>query len=249
MSAIVCFDIRNFSTHVSHLASGNQGKSKKVFEVVKSLFQSLDKAIGLANEKFGFQGKTYVVHTGDGFLSIFYGKGKCLQGLSVACVVANSFEKIIDEYNSAVKEEAILKNLPSLGYGVGIHIGTVQNFNYRPVYSSDDQTQGIGLLGHAINLASRVQDTTKEHVFDIICTKKVFTDAISDIDQVYRGRLEHCFTDLGKHKLRGMQKPVTLYGVSIDLYGNLKPHFATLSNRQVDAGLTTHSSGRKKRRR
>jgi len=47
MSAIVCFDIRNFSTHVSHLAAGNQGKSKKVFEVVKSLFQFLDRAIVL----------------------------------------------------------------------------------------------------------------------------------------------------------------------------------------------------------
>jgi len=201
------------------------------------------------NEKFGFQGKTYVVHTGDGFVAIFYGKGKCLQGLSVACVVANSFASIIDEYNSAVKEEATLRHLPSLGYGIGIHIGTVQNFNYRPVYSSDDQTQSIGLLGHAINLASRVQDTTKEHVFDIICTKRVFTDAISDINEVYRGKIEYCFTDLGKHKLRGMQKPVTLYGVSIDLYEKIKPDITVLSNRKVHAALTTHSSRRKNRRR
>ncbi|CAH2030048.1 adenylate/guanylate cyclase domain-containing protein [Trichlorobacter ammonificans] len=222
MSAIVCFDIRNFSTHVSHLVAGNQGKSKRVFEVVKELFQSLDNVIRLTQSKFDFQEKTYVVHTGDGFVAIFYGKGKCLQALSVACVIGNDFSKIINIYNSDMKKEASLRNLPPLDYGIGIHIGAVQYFNYQPVYSSDSRTQSIGLLGHAINLASRVQDTTKEHVYRIICTRRVFTDSISRIDEEHRGKIDRYFIDLGKHKLRGMRRPVTLYGVDGHLYEYIK---------------------------
>ncbi len=223
MSAIVCFDIRNFSTHVSHLVAGNQGKTKRIFDVVKNVFQDLNNGITLSHKTFGLRGKTYVVHTGDGFVAIFYGKGKRLQALFVACAIGKSFVNMIDKYNDSSKNEATLRNLPALGYGIGIHIGSVQRFDYQPIYSTDGQTQGIGLLGHAINVTSRIQDTTKDHVFDIICTKKVFEDAISGIVEAHKKRFEGYFTNLGRHKLRGMRTPVTLYGVNISLGKKITP--------------------------
>lgn len=251
MSAIVCFDIRNFSTHVSHLAAGNQGKSKRIFELVKKVFNCLDTEIRSSNNRFAFTGKTYVVHTGDGFVAIFYGKRKCLQGLVVACLIGKSFAEILGEYNTNSKEEDVnLRKLSPLDYGIGVHLGTVHSFDYQPVYSPDNHPHGIGLLGHAINLCSRVQDTTKEHVFNIICTKKVFQEAVSEISEVHRSKIEKSFTNLGLHKLRGMRKPVTLYGVDIDLGLKISPEIVSLSNqKKARTGLTTHSSGQKGRRR
>jgi hypothetical protein len=84
MSAIVCFDIRNFSTHVAHLAGANRGATQIIFDAVESLFASLDKEIKGSGQKFGVRNRVYVIHTGDGFIAVFYGKEKCLQGLVVA---------------------------------------------------------------------------------------------------------------------------------------------------------------------
>lgn len=229
MSAIVCFDIRNFSTHLSHITDRNKAKSQKIFEVVKDIFTHLDKEIKSSQVKFGFKGKTYVVHTGDGFVAIFDGKKKCLQGLVVSCLIGRSISKILGEYNKIEEEDENLKYLPPLDYGIGIHLGAVTSFEYQPVYSSGNKTHGIGLVGHAINLANRVQGTTKEHVYKIICTKRVFQDAISGIVDSHRDNIEKCFLSLGQHKLRGMRKPLTLYGIKATLALEIKPNVVSLS--------------------
>jgi class 3 adenylate cyclase len=74
MSTVVYFDIRNFTTHVSHLASKKSRNSDRIFKVVEAVFDCLDKAIKACHEKVGIKRETYVNHTGDGFVAIFYGK-------------------------------------------------------------------------------------------------------------------------------------------------------------------------------
>jgi class 3 adenylate cyclase len=158
MSAIVCFDIRNFSTHVSHLSVTGKGASKKVFAAVEEIFGSLDQEVKSVSKAFGISNKTYVIHTGDGFVAIFYGKGNCLQGLLVASLLATRVEKILAKYNRERDRHGTTESLPSLDYGMGIHLGPVHKFNYQPVYQPGNKTVGVGLLGHAINMANRVQE-------------------------------------------------------------------------------------------
>lgn len=223
MSAVVCFDIRNFSTHVAHLSSRNRGETRKMVNVLKYIFESLDKAIHDSNTRLGLKGKTYVNHTGDGFIAIFHGKGKCLQGLIVALGVAVEAKDIFDKYNKSAKKDKIIKPLLPLDYGIGLHIGPVRRFDYQPLYSAGEKMLGVGLLGHAINLSSRVQETTKDHTFHIICTKRVYEEAISAIRARHKEKVKKYFTELGRHKLRGMRVPIGLYGVKIGVYKEIGP--------------------------
>lgn len=219
MSAIVLFDIRNFSTHVSHLAAGNKGNTERIFKVVKEIFRCLDHEIRSSYKVLVVDDKkvTHLIHTGDGFVAIFYGKGRCLQGLTVACLLGQKVQKIFSEYNKDAKTKKSIKTLPSLDYGIGVHVGSVKKFDFCPVYPSQNEFKGIGLLGHAINLASRVQDSTKDHNFNIICTQRVYDDAIITTSEKNKKEVERCFSNLGEHKLKGMRKLVPLYGVNVNL--------------------------------
>jgi class 3 adenylate cyclase len=162
----------------------------------------------------GITRKTFVNHTGDGFVAIFYDKGRSLQSLIVASLVASDVDILIKEYNN--KNDMNFKYIPTLDYGIGIHRGGVNKIKYRPEYPRESSM--IGFLGNVINLSNRVQESTKDHTFKIICTYPVYRDAISVIDQKYKATVEKYFTKLGKHKLRGMEGSITLYGV--------KNHFA-----------------------
>jgi len=211
MSAIVCFDIRNFSTHVSHHSSKDKDG---IFKVIEDIFNSLGKAIETSRTIVGIKRETFVNYTGDGFVAIFYDKGRSLQSLLVSSLVASDVDNIIKEYNNIIINEMYLKYISPLDYGIGIHRGGVKKIKYRPEYPRESSM--IGFLGHAINLSSRVQESTKNHMFKIICTYDVYRDSISVIDEKYRVTFEKYFHPLGKHKLRGMKDPKTLYGVQSD---------------------------------
>lgn len=219
MSAIICFDIRNFTTHVSHHSSQDKGE---IFKIIEDIFKSLEKAIKTSRTMIGIKGKTFVNHTGDGFVAIFYDKGRSLQSLLVASLVASDVDNLLEEYNNNIKNDMNLKYISPLDYGIGIHRGGVNKIKYRPEYPRESSM--IGFLGHVINLSSRVQESTKDHTFHIICTELVFKDAISVINDRYKESIEEYFTKLGRHKLRGMKKPVPLYGVKIHFAKNIEPY-------------------------
>jgi class 3 adenylate cyclase len=223
MSAIVSFDIRNFSAHVSQLAGGNRNESKKIFDVVGAVFELLDREIKSSDNGYAFKNKTYVIHTGDGFVAVFYGREKCLQGLLVASRVAIAARQIFRRYNKTARQNLDTQFLAPLGYGIGIHLGPVSKFDYRPVYEPGNKSSGIGLLGHAINLAHRVQEATKDHTYPIICTRLVYHEAISGIMKRHRSEFAKRFTRLDRHRLRGMNGPITLYGVDPEIGLHIHP--------------------------
>ena len=220
MSSIIYFDIRNFSNHVSHLSSG--GNTDIIFDLVINIFKSLDETIKRSRKYLGISGQTFINHTGDGFVAIFYGKGKSLQSLFVASLLSNDVQKLLKEYDEKAKNETNLKFLPSLDYGIGIHRGSVKKFNYHPKYPENHQI--LGFFGNAINVSNRVQESTKEHIFRVICTKRVYDDAIDVIKDEHKDTFKKYFTKLDKHKLRGMNGPITLYGVKIEFAMKIKPN-------------------------
>jgi len=220
MSSIIYFDIRNFSTHVSYLSSNN--KTDIIFELITNIFKSLDEIINKSRTYLGISGKTFINHTGDGFLAIFYGNGKSLQSLFVASLLSNDVQKLLKEYEEKTKKETNLKLLPSLDYGIGIHLGSVKKFKYHPKYPENQRI--LGFFGNAINISYRVQESTKDHIFRVICTRRLYSNAIKVIKDEHKDTFKKYFTKLDKHKLRGMNGPITLYGVSIDFAKKIKPN-------------------------
>ncbi len=190
MSAIISFDIRHFSTHVSHLSS----KHKMIFKIISNIFVSLDNAINESRNILAIKDKTFVNHTGDGFVAIFSGQGKSLQSLMVASLIASDVENFLGEYNHNAEKYMQLNYIPPLNYGIGIHTGIIKKFNYHPEYPGN--TSMVAFLGHGINLSSRVQESTKDHTFKIICTKNIYEKAISVIKDRHRGSIEKYLTPI-----------------------------------------------------
>jgi len=154
MSSIIYFDIRKFSTHVSYLSSDK--KTYIIVDLVKNIFKSLGTAINESRTYLGISGKrkTFINHTGDGFLAILYGNGRSLQSLFVASLLSNDVKALLKEYNEMVKKETNLNRLDSLDYGIGIHVGDVAKFKYHPEYPENHQI--LGFFGNAINVSYRV---------------------------------------------------------------------------------------------
>jgi class 3 adenylate cyclase len=220
MSSIIYFDIRNFSTHVSYLSLNN--KSSIIFDLIENIFKSLEKAIKRSRTYLGISGQTFINHTGDGFLAIFYGKGKSLQSIYVASSLSNDVQELLKKYDESARRETNQQLLPSLDYGIGIHLGDVKKFKYHPKYPENHRI--LGFFGNAINISYRVQESTKDHMFHIICTKRLYGDAIKVIKDEHKDTIKKYFTKLDKHKLPGMTGPYTLYGVSIDFAMKIKPY-------------------------
>jgi class 3 adenylate cyclase len=216
MSSIIYFDIRNFSTHVSYLHSNN--KATIVFELISNLFLSLHNIIDKSRSDLGINGTTFINHTGDGFLAIFRGNGKSLQSLFVASLLCNDAQKLIKDYEKKVKRENLTLR-SNLDFGIGIHLGPVSHFKYHPKYPKNHQI--FAFFGHAINISYRVQETTKDHKFQTICTRVLYNNAIKLIKDEYKDIFIACFTELGKHKLRGGE--YNLYGVK-NFAQKIKPY-------------------------
>jgi class 3 adenylate cyclase len=145
-----------------------------------------------------------------------------LQSLFIASLLSIDVQKLLKEYKLKVEKETNLKQLPSLDYGIGIHLGSVKKFNYSPKYPENRRI--LGFFGDAINISYRVQETTKDHMFQVICTKRLRGDASKVIKDEYKDAFKGNFTQLDKHRLRGMSGPYTLYGVSIDIAKKIKPN-------------------------
>lgn len=214
MSAIAIFDIRNFSAHVSHLSFDNKGRSKVVADLIENIFNCVDKEVKDCQITLTNKNKIYLNHTGDGFLIVFYGENnkQCLQDLLVMTAIASDVEKLLSKYNK-IETNTETAHLPPLDYGIGLHYGLVMEpFQYQPAYNKKSGSVEIdGLLGHGINLTSRVQNATKKLKHKIICTQKFYDEIIKSSKS--NETLEKFFTDIGKHKLSGMRSSEKLYGV------------------------------------
>jgi len=64
--------------------------------------------------------------------------------------------------------------LEPLDFGIGIHFGQVAVFKFKDFKGEESNT---GFLGSAVNIASRVEQQTKDHPYQLLCTKK-FRDAV-----------------------------------------------------------------------
>ena len=86
---------------------------------------------------------------------------------------------------------------PALRYGVGVHVGDVMYGNIGSRKRLD-----FTAIGPAVNVASRLEELTK------VIKRPVLLS--SDFVKVL-GTLKG-FADLGPHSLRGLEKPVSVYG-------------------------------------
>jgi class 3 adenylate cyclase len=100
----------------------------------------------------------------------------------------------------------IEKKLPQLDFGIGAHFGTVVDIEFHNIAG-----QSKGVLGSSINIASRVEQTTKEHPYRVIITKFLLDRVIKLIPKTRLAKFNGFWIDLDKHCLRGFDRPRRLY--------------------------------------
>src|SRR5437867_12128299 len=101
---------------------------------------------------------------GDGVLALFVALEANPWQTNDAAHAALAMRTALADYNAALRSEG----LPALAMGVGIHRGTV----VAGVIGSSELVE-YGVIGSAVNLASRVQELTRAHAVDILVTAAV----------------------------------------------------------------------------
>jgi len=131
---------------------------------------------------------------GDGVLAFFGALEPNPWQAADAVEAALAIRDEVEAYN----RELAANGLPSLRVSVGVHRGDAVS----GLVGSRDLME-FTVLGRTVNVAARVEGTTRKHAADIVITAAVAT-AIDD-----RFELE----PLGPQQLRGVSEPVTTFSV------------------------------------
>jgi adenylate cyclase len=130
---------------------------------------------------------------GDGLLAIFP-LSNPNAGADLLAAIDDGRQRI-----SALNIQLAERGRPALNYGVGVHVGDVMYGNIGSRKRLD-----FTAIGPAVNVASRLEELTKEIRRPVLLS--------SDFVRIAGGLQE--FTDLGSHALRGLDKPVSVFGTS-----------------------------------
>jgi adenylate cyclase len=184
-AAIVMGDMRNSTALAEEL--GRQ-----------AYIESLNAFFDGAASAFADAGGEILSFIGDGFLAIFPSgddpaerKQACEQAFAAALAAA--------ERMGEVNAQRKLQGLAEIGYGLGLHIGSVMFGN---VGLQDRLT--FSVFGSAVNEASRLESLTKTLEVPILASEE------------FRSRLASKWLDLGAQTVRGVAHPITVYTPCLD---------------------------------
>ena len=132
---------------------------------------------------------------GDGIMSVFGALQSNPWHAQDAVEAAIGMRKALAEYNETIKA----RGLPELGFGIGIHCGTV----VTGLVGSDELLE-FTVMGDAVNVASRIEALTRELNADILVTEEV------------RSRLSSQFqmTAMPPARIRGKSSPVLTWAIN-----------------------------------
>jgi class 3 adenylate cyclase len=204
---IIFFDIRNFSEHRSRLA--DKGRASLLTEFVKDVLNGAVDLLNARKEQFEMDPKPILNHTGDGFMLIVRGRKNPLLGLLWLSEFRRFVSSRIKSYERSIC--GLFTGTPpkKLDFGIGGHYGLALPFEFKDFEGVDKR---VGFIGSALNIASRVEQCTKDHVQKIITTDKLLDAVRQSVTLSGRKRINSFIVSLGRHRIRGFDKPIKLFG-------------------------------------
>jgi len=180
-AAIVIGDMRN-STHLAE----DLGRQAYI-ECLNVFFDNVAGA-------FDDAGGEILSFMGDGFLAIFP-SGNTPQGRKEACRTAHVAAVTAAQRMNEANRTRAGDGLTEIGYGIGLHIGSVMFGN---VGLEDRLT--FSVFGSAVNEASRLETLTKAYNAPIIASEE------------FRGRCEGAWEKIGNETLKGVKGRLDVVG-------------------------------------
>jgi class 3 adenylate cyclase len=206
-STAIVFDIRNFSAHRHHLGQ-KTGGGTLLTDLVADI---LNDAVNILRPKGeGPSAEHLLNHTGDGFVLVIGGRDNALKALRWIGEFRGRVAARLQRYHREKKKKFSEKEFPNIGrldplkFGIGADYGVVLPFKFNSFREGEKRD---GFLGTAVNVASRVEQSTKDHSCNVICTHRLW----NAVKQLNRTDADFRAHSLGEHRLRGFPKSFTLY--------------------------------------
>lgn len=179
---------------------GDMRNSTKLAEELgrQSYIESLNTFFDSVASAFADAGGEILSFMGDGFLAIFP-SGDDPAGRKEACEKAYAAALAAAGRMIEVNAERKSQGQVEIGYGLGLHIGSVMFGN---VGLEDRLT--FSAFGSAVNEASRLESLTKTLHVPILASEE------------FRSRLFGTWQELGAQIMRGVAQPVTVYTPCLD---------------------------------
>lgn len=174
---VMFLDIRNFSVYAAERAPG------EVMDYLNALFSEL---IAVVNRHEGIINK----FLGDGFMAVFGAPLSDGRQCEHAVEASREILKVVARLNAE-------KKIPETRVGIGLHLGEAVTGN---VGSSERKEYTI--IGDVVNLASRIEQATKQFQAQILVSEPVMSALQPD---------RYPAEDLGLVELKGQSKPARLY--------------------------------------
>lgn len=204
---VVVFDIRNFSAHRYRLGLRKNRGAKLVKKLIEDLLRC---AIKLLGDSENPKKEHLLNYTGDGFVLVVRGSKNQLRTLRWISEFREKVLERIEAYNDELERTfpKIKAELKRLDFGIGAHFGIVIPFKFK-TFGGEHRD---AFLGSVVNVASRVEQCTKDHACNVICTRELWDEALKYTrDERHRKELEAFRTPLGSHRLRGFPRFFQLY--------------------------------------
>lgn len=195
-ASVVVFDIRNFSAHRYYLGLKENRRANLLQDLIMAL---LEAAVSLLKPHAGHG----LNHTGDGFILVVGGRTHQRDTLVWISRFREKASRLLKEYDQKLESEVpdVKAEIPSLDFGIGAHTGIVHEFDVQLFGSSPTRC----FLSSTINIASRVQQFTKEYGHRVICTRDLLVPFIK--------ASKSFASSLGTPRLRGIPKSYELFSL------------------------------------
>jgi adenylate cyclase len=179
-AAILICDLRNFT------ALSNFRSRDEVIDILNGYFDAM-------TEPIVRNGGEILKFMGDGLLAIFplSNPTACSDLLRAIGEAQTALAGLNDRNLSAGRD--------ALGYGIGVHVGDVMYGNIGSRNRLD-----FTVIGPAVNIASRLENLTKEVKRSVLFSKAF----------VEKAGCESKLEDVGSYSLRGLSEPITAYAFS-----------------------------------
>jgi len=176
---IIFLDIRDF-TRLSQ-----QHTARQLFEVLNLYFGRITELVQLHN---GFVNK----FIGDGVLAFF------ATGSNPVSNAIRAAENIVEKTAQLNAEDAFRPFIGAwkIRIGIGIHYGKVVVGNI-----GSERKMDFTIIGEHVNIASRIEELTKQVKKNLLISDAVYQMAIQDFH----------FEPLGDYSIKGVEKPIGIY--------------------------------------
>ena len=182
-NVVVLFsDIRSFS---------NYSEMNDPEQVVKRLNEYFDRMVACIAKNEGIVNK----FIGDSIMAVFGGLLEVQNPCDAALLAAIDMQKELHKLNKKWQKEG----LPPFEHGVGLHYGEV----LEGTIGSENRKE-FTVIGNAVNTADRLERATKTMNHNVIVSLSVYKNLSN--------RAKKGAHDFGKISVKGINKPIHVYG-------------------------------------